>query len=130
MAQNYTIGASTAQITLELNVNTIGLAASRVFYLDVAGTGAGKAVAHSVDATGDIATAPVGNFSTLKGMRLATFTKISLIGADADARQTEANNCTAECTIDGGDGGIKTYTNPDKTYLDPNVFLSFSIDMQ
>jgi len=130
MAETYNIGASTAQITLKLDINTIGLAASRAFYLDAASTATGTAVAHSVDATGDIDTTEVGDYTILKGMRLATFTMIALTGADAVARQSEADACTAECTVNGGDDGSKNYTNPDKNYLDPNVFLSFSVDMQ
>jgi hypothetical protein len=130
MADIYNIGSSTGQISLEADINTIGLAASRAIVLDTIGTDPGTAVAHSVDATGSIAEQNIGDNTALKGMRLSIFTKISLTGSDAVSRATEVAAIGGSYTLDGGDDGQKTYNDPSVTYIDPNVFLSFIVDLQ
>ena len=130
MSNTYKIGGSIGPIAMEADINTIGLAASRAIVLDVAGTDNGTAVAHSVDATGDISKQSIGDFKSLKGKRLSVFTKIALTGSDANARKTEANNLTGTYALDGGDDGFQSYNNPIKTIVDPNVFLNFLIDFQ
>ncbi len=130
MPNTYNIGSSQAPITLEAEIDTVGLAASRAIVLLVAGTDPGTAVAHSVDATGDIAQQSIGDYSTLKGMRLSVFTKISLTGDDQPTRATEAAAVGGTYTLTGGDGGAGSYSNPTITYIDPDVYLNFIADLQ
>lgn len=127
--EQYNIGTSTNQIKLHADINTIGLAASRAIVLLVSGTGSGTAVAHSVNATGDIPRQNIGGGQALKGLRLSVFTKISLTGVDQSTREIEAKQVTASYTLDGGDDGVQTYNTPIVTYLDPNVFLNFLVDL-
>lgn len=129
MSNTYNIGSITNQISLEADIDTVGLAASRAIVLDVNGTDRGTAVAHSVDATGAIAEQNIGDKSTLKGLRLSVFTKITLTGDDATGRATEADAIGGTYKLNGGDDGAKTFTNPTKTYIDPNVFLNFIADL-
>jgi hypothetical protein len=130
MANTYNIGNSTSQITLEADINTVGLAATRAFVLDVAGTDPGTAVAHSNDASGNLPPQPIGDFNLLKGKRLTVFTKISLTGSDATTRATEAQSVSGIYILSGGDDGTQTFTNTTSDYVDPNVFLNCLVDLQ
>ena len=129
MSDYYNIGTSQNPINLTANIISIGLAASRASVIDVSGSNPGIPVAHSNDATGNIPQQSIGDSDFLKGKRLMVFTKISLTGNDDAARAAEAAAINGIYTLSGGDDDVKTYNSPDNTYLDPNVFLSFTIDM-
>lgn len=129
MADTYNIGSSTGPINLQADINTIGLAASRASILDLSNANPGMAVAHSADATGSIPNQTIGNGDSLKGMRLTVFTKITLTGSDAATRATQVGQIDSSYTLDGGDDGEKTYSDPTITYIDPNVFLTFLVDL-
>jgi hypothetical protein len=130
MANTYNIGDSVGQITLEADISTVGLAASRAFVLDVLSNDPGTAVAHSNDATGNIASQSIGDFNLMKRKRLTVFTKISLTGADATTRAKEAASVSGIYILSGGDDGMQTYTNTTSDYVDPNVFLNCLVDLQ
>jgi len=130
MADTYNIGNSQGQITFEADISTVGLEASRAFVLDILSNDPGTAVAHSNNATGNIASQPIGDFNILKGKRLTVFTKISLTGADATSRAKEAASVSGIYIFSGGDDGIQTYTNATSDYVDPNVFLNCLVDLQ
>ena len=129
MTNTYNIGNTTNLVTLEADITTVGLAASRASILVVSGTDPGIVVAHSVNATGDISTQPIGDRTLLRGKRLTVYTKISLTGNDAAARANEASAVMGTYLLSGGDEGVKSYHNPTNTYIDPNVFLLFTVDL-
>jgi len=126
MEKTYNLGNSVSSISLGADIDTIGLAASRAtIYKD----GSATAVAHSVDATGDIANQEIGKSNDLKGSRLQVFTKIALTGSDAGLRAAEAEQLSGTYMLAGGRDGLKTYTHSTKDYVDPNVFLQFLVDL-
>lgn len=126
MAHHYQIGASQSPITLKADIHTVGLAASSAVVIDANNQNdPGKRVAHSIDATGDINTQSIGDYTSLKGKVLTVFTKISLTGTDATARQAEAELVGGAYTLNGGDDGGQTFTDPTVNYDDPNVILNF-----
>lgn len=129
MANTYNIGASTANIKLAVDITSIGLAASRASVLVVNGSDPGVAVAHSVDATGDIPEQAIGYSDSLKGKRLTVYTKVSLTGDDANNRALEAAHVKGEYEVSGGSDGNKSFNNPVATYVDPDVFLLFVVDL-
>ena len=129
MSNYYNIGISQNPISLAADIISVGLAASRASVTDVSASNPATPVAHSVDATGGIPQQDIGDFSLLKGMRLLVFTKISLTGGDPDARAAEAASINGTYILSGGDDNVQTYSGPDITYLDPNVFLSFIVDL-
>ena len=99
----YKAGSEFAQIMLSANINTIGLAGSRAT-LFVPGSGYPSiAVAHSVDATGDIPVSPIGISNTLTGKRISIMSKIDLsIIGDLEARQKEFNHLSVSYFLEGG----------------------------
>ena len=129
MADTYNIGASTAQITLQADIVSIGVAGSRASILNLASPDPGIPVAHSTDASGNISQQSIGDYTTLKAMRLTVFTQIALLGSDAPTRAAEAPNCTGTYTITGGDDGVQTFNDPINNYIDPFVYLTFVIDL-
>jgi len=126
MEKTYNIGNNASVISLSADIDTIGLAASRATIFK---DGSATAVAHSADATGDIATQNIGSGASLKGSRLQVFTKIALTGSDADQRAAEADQLSGTYTLDGGSAGLQTYSHSTKDYIDPNVFLQFLVDL-
>jgi hypothetical protein len=129
MSNTYNIGDSQGQVSLEADITTIGVASSLASVLDVAGGNPSTDVAQSTDATGNIAQQPIGDHTTLKGLRLSVTTKIGLLGSDAPTRAAQAPNCTGTYILSGGDDGVKTFNNPTNTYIDPTVFLTFVVDL-
>jgi len=130
MADIYNIGASTTQITLEATISTFGLAATTVNLIDVA---AGTIIQLPINDDGNGNILPkqnIGDHTLLTGKRLQIFTKVTLTGDDAPTRANNAAATTGSYTIDGGDDGVKAYTDADTTYIDPNVFVEQLIDMQ
>jgi len=130
MINTYNIGTGTGQITLEVDISTVGLAATQAIVIKVSGDDDGTKVASSDDATGNIPSQPIGDFDLLKGKRLTVFTKISLTDSDPVARANQAAATSGIYILDGGDGGTQTYTNTTRDYKDPNVFLNCLVDMQ
>jgi hypothetical protein len=129
MSNTYNIGASTGQINLAVDITTVGLAATRASVLVVNNSNPGVPVAHSVDATGDIASRSIGGGASLSGKRLTVFTMVTLTGNNAASRATEAAAVRGKYELSGGDGGIKTFNNPVKSYQDPNVYVISIIDL-
>ena len=127
----YNAGTGPQQISLAVDIDTIGLAASRAIVVDViAGTGA--AVAHSVDATGDIALVAIGSASSLQGKRLTVFTRIDLLGPDINERKKEFNRLSGSYSLSGGQAGNQNYKSVDKTAIDNTyvtIFLNQNIDI-
>jgi hypothetical protein len=129
MPNTYIIGTSTEQINLAADITTVGLAASRASVLVVDDTNPGVPVAASVDATGDIVNTVIGGGTSLKGKRLTVFTMVTLTGEDQGSRQIEADAVRGTYMLSGGDEGVKSYSDPIKSYRDPNVFTVFIVDL-
>ncbi len=112
------------------DIDTIGLAASRAIIIDINSPGPGSPVAHSENATGDIAQKEIGNADAVKNKRLSILTKIDLIG-DLEARKTESKRLTGKYTLSGGEDGLKEFNDPIKTVHDnfSTVFLHKPIDL-
>lgn len=128
MSNTYKIGNSQGQISLEVNIVSVALAATQASVLVVSSADPSTPVANSTNATGNIPQQPIGDQTLLGGKRLSVFTKVTLPGDDAAARAAQAPNVTGIYTLSGGDDGVKTYNNPVSTYNDPNVFLLFVTD--
>ena len=96
---------------LSADINTIGLAGSRAT-LFVPGSGSPSiAVAHSVDATGDIPVSPIGISNTLTGKRISIMSKIDLsIIGDLEARQKEFNHLSVSYFLEGGSEQNKEFS--------------------
>jgi len=127
MANIYRIDSSALFLTA--NISALGPAASRASILDLSKTDPSVAVAHSSNATGDIERLVVSDKVLLKGKRLMVFTKIALIGANESTRSTEGDGVTGQYFLDGGPDGLKAFPETGKDYVDPNVFLTFLIDI-
>jgi hypothetical protein len=128
----YNVGNGSQQISLTADIDTRGLAASRAIVVDLNSTAAGKPVAHSIDATGDISLKQIGSAFSLKGKRLSVFTKIDLLGDDKDTRKKEYERLGGTYTVSGGPDGSQAFTNPTKTLIDENylsLFVNQLIDL-
>lgn len=127
----YNTGTGTQQISLAVDIDTIGLAASRAIVVDVI-AGTGVSVAHSVDATGDIALVAIGSAGSLQGKRLTIFTRIDLLGPDIGERKKEFNRLSGSYSLNGGQGGNQNYKSLDKSAIDSSyvtIILNESIDL-
>ncbi|MFF5380292.1 MULTISPECIES: hypothetical protein [Pedobacter] len=129
MSNTYNIGTSNGQVSLSVDITTVGLAASRASVLIVSDNSPGVPVAHSVDATGDIANQAIGKGTFLKGKRLTVFTLVNLTGTDPESRATEAAAIRGSYTLSGGNDGTKTFNSPLKSYQDPSCYVIFIIDL-
>src|SRR5689334_12764666 len=85
---SYKTGTTAPDISLNVDVDTIGTAATRVSKRPTGSSGGGIAVAHSVDATGDVTNAHLGGAASLSGNTLTIATSINLFG-DEDEREKE-----------------------------------------
>ena len=128
--ETYKVGNGDQPIKLAVDIDTLGLAASRAIVLIVASTDTGKAVAHSKDATGDIAKKIIGKASELEGKRLSVFTRIDLIGTDEE-RKREAERTTATYQLEGGIDGNLKFGDSRKIVNDEftRIFLHKPIDL-
>ena len=108
----YQVGTNSPNIVLNVDVDTIGMAATRANKRPSGAGGAGTAEAASVDATGDITNAPLGGAASLEGNTLTVATAIQLFG-DAKERKAEFNRLTATYALSGGDEGVKVFPTPD-----------------
>ena len=127
----YQTGNGTGQISLAVDISTIGLAASRAITINLNNTDPGKPVAHSENATGDIPTQSIGQAAVLQGLRISVVTQVSFWGDDAQ-RKAQYNSLTATYTLDGGTDGEKTYNDP-KITVDAGfnvAIVNKNIDLQ
>jgi len=127
---DYNVGNGLDTIQLTVDINTVGLAATRAIVIKVNSTDPGTSVAHSNDATGDVQRQPI-NKIPLKGMRLSVFTKIDITGADKETRKKEYERLTGKYVLEGSADGMKSFTEPIKT-SDSNfktAFLHMPIDL-
>ncbi|MGB4846188.1 MAG: hypothetical protein WBP16_17095 [Ferruginibacter sp.] len=127
---SYDVGKDSSRIALMADIDTIGLAASRATVLDLSSTDPSESVAHSVDATGDIAEQEIGTGKTLKKKQLTILTKIDLIG-DKEAKKKESERISAKYYLDGGKDGYLYFDDPIKVVADDfsTVFLLMEIDL-
>jgi hypothetical protein len=105
----YKTGTTSPDISLSVDVDTIGPAASRASKRPTGSSGGGTAVAHSVDATGDITNAHLGGAASLNGNTLTIATSINLFG-DEDEREEEFERLSATYFLSGGDEGDKDFS--------------------
>ncbi|MBB5395476.1 hypothetical protein [Mucilaginibacter sp. AK015] len=126
----YQTGSGAGQISLAADITTVGLAASRAITIDLNSQEPGKPVAHSDNATGDIAQQQIGQAGQLRGLRVSIVTKVEFWGS-ADQRKAQYEALSATYTLDGGSAGAKTYNDP-KITVDEGynvAILSKNIDM-
>jgi hypothetical protein len=116
--ETYTVGSGQKTIQLTADISTLGLAASRAILVDLNTGAPGISVAHSNDATGDIAVSEIGPQQGLKGKRLSIYTKVDLTGNDMESRKKEFEEIAASYELTNGDSGQKTFSNPQKTVDD------------
>src|SRR5215813_13254466 len=109
---SYKTGKTAPNISLDIDVDTLGTAATRVTKRPAGAPTGGIAVAHSVDATGDVTNAHLGGAASLTGNTLIMATLINLFGDD-DERQAEFNRLSATYSLSGGDEGDKEFPAPD-----------------
>ncbi len=108
----YNVGNGPQQISLAVDISTIGLAATRATV--------GKpntqpvTVATSKDVTGDIPTTDIGSANSLNGgtLVIATLIDLRIIG-DETARKKEYERIGGTYTLNKGLDGLKNYPKPD-----------------
>ncbi len=110
---NYRVGSGSSQITLEVDINTFGLAASRAIVLNILSNDPETTVGHSLNATGDIPRKDIGSRDFLVGKRLSIMTKIDLLGSLAE-RKKEAERLTAKYILHQGPDGPLSVSDPMK----------------
>ena len=110
----YQVGNGTQQINLAVDINTLGLAASRAIVLDLSSPAPALTVGVSSNATGDIQEKEIGTGDSLKNMRLSILTKIDLIG-DQESNRTESERLTGIYSLNSGAEGFKMFDKPEKT---------------
>ena len=127
---SYDVGKDPNRISLMVDIDTIGLAASRATVIDLASTDPATSVAHSVNATGDIAEQEIGTAKTLKNKRLSILSKIDLIG-DKDENEKESKRIAVKYYLNGGKDGYLYFDDPVKVVADDfsTVFLLMQIDL-
>ena len=108
----YKSGTTMPNILLNVDVNTIGVAATRASKRLTGASGGGISVAHSVDATGDIKNSDIGAAASLSGNSLIIATLINLLG-DKTERKTEFAGLSATYSLSGGDEGVKNFADAD-----------------
>jgi hypothetical protein len=126
----YNVGNSTKQIKLTVEIDTVGLAASRASLLDLNSTDPSTSVAHSGNATGDIPQTNIGQANKIKNMQLSVLTKIDLIG-DLDFRKKESARITGSYELENGQEGHMIFGEPEKVVSDDfvTVFLLMEINL-
>ncbi len=121
----YQVGEGIGDILLEVDVNTIGLAASRAIILIVNSIDPSNAVAHSENASGDIAKTPIGKADKIKGKRLSILTKVNLLQSIIE-NKIEANRASVTYLLNNGLNGKQIYSNPTKAISSDNSTIVFS----
>ncbi|MCZ4222168.1 hypothetical protein [Pedobacter rhodius] len=111
----YKTGDGQTEISLSVDINTLGLAASRAIVLLISDPSSAKAVAHSENATGDIAKKIIGTSNGLQNRRLSILTKVDLLDSDLEQRKAQYNNITANYVLSGGTDGSVTFNTPLKS---------------
>jgi hypothetical protein len=126
----YKIGNGPKQITLAVDVDSFGLAASRAIIVDVNTDDPVITAGHSVDATGDIARTDIGRCDALQNKRLSIMSKIDLIGS-LETRKKEAARLSAKYILDEGAEGSKSFSDGEKIIADDvtTVILYKEIDL-
>jgi hypothetical protein len=126
----YDVGKGSQQIRLAVDIDTIGLAASRAIIVDLNSADPAKPVAHSENATGDIAQKQIGTAKGLKNKRLSILTKIDLIGDPGDLKK-ECERITGKYILDDGKEGHVVFNDPQKVVADDfsTVILFKQIDL-
>jgi hypothetical protein len=126
----YKIGNGSKQITLAVDIDSFGLAASRAILVDVNTNDPEVTVGHSADATGDIARTDIGLCDALKNKRLSIMTKIDLIGSPGN-RKKEADRLSGKYILDDGAEGTKSFSDAEKIISDDvtTVILYKEIDL-
>jgi hypothetical protein len=127
----YQVGNGAQEIKLAVDINTLGLAASRAIVLDLSSPAPGVTVGVSSNATGDILERGIGAADSLKNKRLSILTKIDLIGGDPTANRAESERLTGAYILNHGAQGIKVFDTPQKTVADDfsSVVLFQIIDL-
>jgi hypothetical protein len=110
----YQVGSGAQQINLAVDINTLGLAASRAIVLDLSLPAPALTVGVSSNATGDIQEREIGTADSLKNMRLSILTKIDLIG-DQESNRAESERLTGIYSLNSGSEGFKMFDKPEKT---------------
>ncbi|MEP7239038.1 MAG: hypothetical protein ABI685_14260 [Ferruginibacter sp.] len=126
----YNVGKGSQQIRLAVDIDTIGLAASRAIVVDLNSTDPAVPVAHSDNATGDIAQKQIGKPKALKAKRLSVLTKIDLIGSE-DERKKESERISAKYILDDGKDGHVVFDDGVKVVADDftTVILFKQVDL-
>jgi hypothetical protein len=128
MEKKYKIGGSVSPITLAVNINSDGMAATAVNLVTLP-AGPLKQILKSEDANGDIPESAINQHDSLKGKRLQVFTVLNFTGGDANTRKASADATTGTYTLDGGEDGKKIYSPSTRDFNDPRLILDFLIDL-
>jgi hypothetical protein len=113
MNDTYQTGQSNSSIKMIVDIDTFGLAATRAIVVDLSSTAPGVSVGVSSDATGDIKERSIGISKDLSGKQLSIFTKIDLLGSEADNKK-EAERLTGRYFLSGGTEENKMFDSPEK----------------
>jgi len=126
----YNIGNSTKQIKLTVEIDTIGLVASRASLLDLNSIKPSTSVGNSENATGNIPTRNIGKGNEIKNMQLSILSKIDLLG-DLASRKKESARITGKYDLENGQEGHMTFGEPEKVVSDDfvTVFLLMEINL-
>src|ERR1044071_522692 len=108
----YIVGNTSQQVKLALDVDTIGMAASRAF-VDNGPNNDLNGVAQSENATGDITQKKIGAANELQNHLLVIITKIGLFGTLSE-RKKEFDKLTSKCLLSDGEEGFKEFDKPEK----------------
>ncbi len=130
---SYDAGTGSSQIVLKTDITTIGLAGSRAT-LFTPGSNNSTAVAHSVNATGDIPPSAIGAAFSVKNKRMSVMSKIDLsIVGNLEDRKAEFAKITSSYTLEGGDEQFKRFEalDDDVTHADDfsTVLIFKTIDI-
>lgn len=105
------MGTSQTPVFLTADIRTLGLAASRAILLHPELDIPPVTVAHSVDATGDIARTSIGFAKGVSGMRLSILTHINLIDSGVGLDQ-QVSGTSAVYLLEGQQSGRQPYSDP------------------
>ena len=126
----YNLGKDSNEIKFMVDLDSTGLAATRAIVIDLNSSDPAEAVAHSENATGDIAEKIIGDGKKLKGKMLSVLTKIDLVG-DVAANKKECERLSAKYYLDGGADGHIYFNDPRKRVAADfsRVVLNMEIDL-
>ena len=127
----YQVGDGPTQIKLAVDLDTVGLAASRALVLDLNSSDPSITVGKSLDATGDIPRKDIGTAASLKNKRLSILTKIDLIAGSTADKKRESERLTMKYILEDGSQGHAAFTDPDKIVADDfsTVILFKEVDL-